>query len=85
MQNSLGQRVLPSVAVLASVISLCLGTSFAKHLFPVVGAQGTTALRVDINRPLRGDSRTKRTVAKINNMKTDYDWFFKRFEKMRRR
>lgn len=46
MQNSLGQRVLPSVAVLASVTSLCLGTSFAKHLFPVVGAQGTTALRV---------------------------------------
>ena len=46
MQNSLGQRVLPSLAVLGSVTSLCLGTSFAKHLFPVVGAQGTTALRV---------------------------------------
>ncbi len=46
MQVSLWQRVLPSLAVLGSVVSLCLGTSFAKHLFPVVGAQGTTALRV---------------------------------------
>ena len=46
MQNSLGQRVLPSLAVLGSVSALCLGTSFAKHLFPVIGAQGTTALRV---------------------------------------
>jgi len=34
------------LAVLGSVSALCLGTSFAKHLFPVVGAQGTTALRV---------------------------------------
>ena len=46
MDQSLGQRVLPSLAVLGSVTSLCLGTSFAKTLFPVVGAQGTTALRV---------------------------------------
>lgn len=46
MPNSLVQRVLPSLAVLGSVVALCLGTSFAKHLFPVVGAQGTTALRV---------------------------------------
>lgn len=46
MSNSLVRRVLPSLAVLGSVVSLCLGTSFAKHLFPIVGAQGTTALRV---------------------------------------
>ncbi|MGE8320602.1 MAG: EamA family transporter [Comamonas sp.] len=46
MSHSLVQRVLPSLAVLGSVVSLCLGTSFAKHLFPIVGAQGTTALRV---------------------------------------
>ena len=46
MQHSLWQRVLPSLAVLGSVSALCLGTSFAKHLFPLVGAQGTTALRV---------------------------------------
>lgn len=46
MQHSLWQRLLPSLAVLGSVTSLCVGTSFAKHLFPVIGAQGTTALRV---------------------------------------
>ena len=46
MPNSLVQRMLPSLAVLGSIVSLCLGTSFAKHLFPIVGAQGTTALRV---------------------------------------
>ncbi|WP_353234595.1 DMT family transporter [Diaphorobacter ruginosibacter] len=46
MHTSLAQRLLPSLAVLGSVTSLCIGTSFAKHLFPVVGAQGTTALRV---------------------------------------
>ncbi|QNP49456.1 EamA family transporter [Diaphorobacter aerolatus] len=44
--DSLLQRLLPSLAVLGSVTSLCVGTSFAKHLFPVIGAQGTTALRV---------------------------------------
>lgn len=44
--HSVWQRILPSLAVLGSVTSLCIGTSFAKHLFPVVGAQGTTALRV---------------------------------------
>ena len=46
MSHSLLQRLLPSLAVLGSVTSLCVGTSFAKHLFPVIGAQGTTALRV---------------------------------------
>ncbi|QNN58566.1 DMT family transporter [Diaphorobacter ruginosibacter] len=46
MSNTLWQRLLPSLAVLGSVTSLCVGTSFAKHLFPVIGAQGTTALRV---------------------------------------
>jgi len=28
------------------MVSLGIGTSFAKHLFPLIGAQGTTALRV---------------------------------------
>jgi inner membrane transporter RhtA len=38
---------LPFLAVLGSVTALGLGTSWAKHaLFPTVGAQGTTALRV---------------------------------------
>lgn len=38
--------VFPLLAVLASVISLGVGTSFAKQLFPLVGSLGTTALRV---------------------------------------
>ena len=37
---------LPAVAVVAGIVSLSIGTSFAERLFPVVGAQGTTALRV---------------------------------------
>lgn len=37
----------PLLAILGSVTALGLGTSWAKHtLFPAVGAQGTTALRV---------------------------------------
>jgi len=34
------------LALIGSMASLCLGTSFAKHLFDSLGAQGTTALRV---------------------------------------
>jgi inner membrane transporter RhtA len=37
---------LPALAVLGSVTSLCIGTSFAKKLFPLIGAEGTSALRV---------------------------------------
>ncbi len=41
------QRFIPFLAVLGSVTALGIGTSWAKHfLFPVVGAQGTTAVRV---------------------------------------
>jgi inner membrane transporter RhtA len=37
----------PALAILGSVTFLGLGTSWAKHsLFPLVGAQGTTAVRV---------------------------------------
>ena len=36
----------PVLAVLGSVTALGLGTSLAKQLFPVIGAQGTSALRV---------------------------------------
>jgi inner membrane transporter RhtA len=39
-------NLLPLLAVLGSVTALGIGTSFAKHLFPLVGALGTTALRV---------------------------------------
>lgn len=39
--------VLPVLAILGSIVFLCTGTSWAKHtLFPEVGAQGTTALRI---------------------------------------
>ena len=37
---------IPFVSVLGAVTALGLGTSWAKQLFPVIGAQGTTALRV---------------------------------------
>ena len=47
MSASRLQRFLPFLAVLGSVTALGIGTSWAKHwLFPVVGAQGTTAVRV---------------------------------------
>ena len=36
----------PLLAVLGSVTALGIGTSYAKQLFPVVGALGTTSLRV---------------------------------------
>ena len=39
-------NILPLLAVLGSVTSLGIGTSFAKQLFPLVGSLGTTALRV---------------------------------------
>ena len=44
------QRFFPFLAVLGSVTALGLGTSWAKQaLFPVVGAQGTTAVRVGLS------------------------------------
>lgn len=46
MSSSRTISFLPALAVLGSVTSLAVGTSFAKQLFPLIGAQGTTALRV---------------------------------------
>ena len=44
------QRAIPLLAVLGSVTALGIGTSWAKqYLFPLVGAQGTTALRVGLS------------------------------------
>lgn len=37
---------LPVAAIVASIVSLCIGSSFAKSLFPVLGAQGTTVIRL---------------------------------------
>ena len=43
-------RFVPFLAVLGSVTALGIGTSWAKQLlFPVVGAQGTTAVRVGLS------------------------------------
>ncbi len=39
-------HLLPYAALMAAIIVICVGTSFAKSLFPMVGAQGTTAYRV---------------------------------------
>lgn len=38
--------LLPVAAVLGAIVSLTVGSSFAKHLFPYVGAEGTSAVRV---------------------------------------
>jgi inner membrane transporter RhtA len=38
--------MLPIAAMLGSILSLCIGSSFAKTLFPVAGAEGTTAIRL---------------------------------------
>ncbi|MFT4241218.1 MAG: EamA family transporter [Acidovorax sp.] len=44
------QRFIPFLAVLGSVTALGIGTSWAKQwLFPAVGAQGTTAVRVGLS------------------------------------
>lgn len=37
---------IPLLAVLCSIISLCVGTSFGKSLFPIIGPSGTAAVRV---------------------------------------
>ena len=53
MSASLLQRFFPFLAVFGSVTALGIGTSWAKQwLFPVVGAQGTTAVRVGLSAAL---------------------------------
>jgi inner membrane transporter RhtA len=37
---------LPIAAMMGSLVSLCVGSSFAKTLFPVAGAEGTTVIRL---------------------------------------
>lgn len=46
MTTSRPSLLFPVLAVLGSVTALSVGTSFAKQLFPLIGAQGTSALRV---------------------------------------
>ena len=40
------RSLIPYAALLGAIVTLCVGTSFAKSLFPIVGAQGTSAYRV---------------------------------------
>jgi inner membrane transporter RhtA len=40
------RAAVPYACLLGAMVSLCAGTSFAKSLFPLVGAQGTSAYRV---------------------------------------
>jgi inner membrane transporter RhtA len=40
------QHLLPYGALFGAIVTLCVGTSFAKTLFPLVGAQGVSAYRV---------------------------------------
>jgi inner membrane transporter RhtA len=47
--GGLAATLLPVAALLGSIVSLSVGTSFAKHLFPVLGAEGTTTLRVGLS------------------------------------
>jgi inner membrane transporter RhtA len=39
----------PLLALLGSLLSLCLGTSYAKHLFTQLGAEGVSALRIGLS------------------------------------
>jgi inner membrane transporter RhtA len=41
--------VLPLLALLGSLVSLCVGSSYAKHLFNDVGIEGVSALRIGIS------------------------------------
>src|SRR4051812_16088273 len=39
-------RLLPYAALFGAIVTLCVGTSFAKSLFPLIGAEGVSAYRV---------------------------------------
>lgn len=46
MPEKPGGTLLPIAALIAAMVSIQTGAAFAKHLFPVIGPEGTTALRV---------------------------------------
>ncbi|RYG24817.1 MAG: hypothetical protein EON93_22715, partial [Burkholderiales bacterium] len=39
----------PYLALWGGILSLAIGTSYAKTLFPIIGAEGTSALRVGLS------------------------------------
>ena len=43
------QTAMPYLGLLVAMLSIAVGTSYAKTLFPLIGAQGTSALRVGIS------------------------------------
>lgn len=44
--SPLKAKLLPFLAMLVAILSLCIGSSVAKQLFPLIGPSATTALRV---------------------------------------
>ncbi|EGF90985.1 hypothetical protein ABI_23980 [Asticcacaulis biprosthecium C19] len=60
-------RTWPVPAVLIAIVSVQIGASLAKHLFPLIGAEGTTALRqafsaivlVALFQPWKGGPKTR--------------------------
>ena len=49
LTSPFAMRVIPYLALFAGMVTLAGGTSFAKTLFPLIGAQGTSAYRVGIS------------------------------------
>ncbi|MCI1837363.1 EamA family transporter [Achromobacter ruhlandii] len=47
-RDASASTLMPTLSLIGAMASLCVGTSFAKSLFPEVGAQGTTAYRIVI-------------------------------------
>lgn len=66
-------NLLPTASLLTAIVSVQVGASLAKGLFPAVGAQGVTALRVTLAalvlalvwRPWRGGPLSKRDLRNI--------------------
>jgi inner membrane transporter RhtA len=44
-----GAAAVPALAIAAAMVSTYAGAAFAKHLFPLVGAEGVVALRVGLS------------------------------------